>query len=144
MGNISTIKVTVLSAIGVTGAFISTLLGGWDTALATLVIFMAIDFAAGIVVAGVFRKSGKSEKGSLDSRASAKGLCKKGMMLLIVLIAVRLDILIGTGYIREAAIIAFVVNELLSIIENAGLMGVPIPSVITKAIDILQDKSEGV
>ena len=140
MENISTIKVTALSAIGVTGAFISTLFGGWDAALTTLVIFMGIDYLAGLLVAAVFHKSGKSEKGTLDSRASWKGLCKKGMMLLIVLIAVRLDLMIGTNYIRDAVIIAFVVNELISIIENAGLMGVPIPSVITKAIDVLQDK----
>lgn len=143
MENISAIKVTVLSVIGVSGAFISTLFGGWDSALTTLVIFMGIDYIAGLVVAGVFHKSGKSEKGKLSSLASWKGLCKKGMMLLIVLIAVRLDMLIGTNYIRDAVIIAFVVNELISIIENAGLMGVPIPAVITKAIDVLQEKKGG-
>jgi toxin secretion/phage lysis holin len=140
MENVSIYKAAVLSTVGVAGAFISTLFGGWDSALTTLVIFMGADYLAGLVVAAVFHKSGKSEKGTLDSRASWKGLCKKGMMLLIVLIAVRLDLLIGSNYIRDAVIIAFVVNELISIIENAGLMGVPIPSVITKAIDVLQDK----
>jgi toxin secretion/phage lysis holin len=136
-------KFSFLSILGAIGAYISTLFGGWDAALTTLVIFMAVDYVAGLVVAGVFKKSGKSENGMLDSRAGWKGLCKKGMTLLIVLIAVRLDLMIGTHYIRDAVIIAFVANEAISIIENAGLMGVPIPGIITKAIDTLQNKDGG-
>ena len=64
------------------------------------------------------------------------------MTLLIVLIACRLDVMLGVNYIRDAVVIAFVVNETLSIIENAGLMGVPIPSAITKAIEMLREKSD--
>ena len=86
------------------------------------------------IVAGVFHKSGKSETGRLESGASWKGLIRKGMILLIVLIACRLDMLLGTTYIRDAVIIAFCANELLSITENAGLMGVPIPKAITKPV----------
>ena len=63
------------------------------------------------------------------------------MTLLIVLIACRLDVMLGVNYIRDAVVIAFVVNEMLSIVENAGLMGVPIPAAITKAIEMLRDKS---
>ena len=111
--------------------------------MTTLVIFMGIDYIAGLVVAGVFHKSGKSANGALDSHAGWKGICKKGMALLIVLIAVRLDMTIGTQYIKDAVVIAFIANEVISIIENAGLMGVPIPAVITKAIDLLKSKSEG-
>lgn len=136
-------KLSFLSIMGVIGAFISTLFGGWDAALTTLVIFMAIDYVAGLVVAGVFHKSGKSTNGALDSHAGWKGICKKGMALLIVLIAVRLDLTIGTQYIKDAVVIAFIANEVISIIENAGLMGVPIPAVIVKAIDLLKSKSEG-
>lgn len=131
-----------LTTVGVIGSFIAGLFGGWDTALATLVLFMAIDYITGIVVAGVFHNSPKTETGALKSNTGFKGLCKKGMMLLFVLIAVRLDITIGTNYIRDCVCIAFITNELLSIIENAGLMGVPIPAVITKAIDVLKDKSD--
>ena len=62
----------------------------------------------------------------LESRAGWKGLCRKGMTLLFVLIAVRLDLLMGTNYLRDAVCIAFIANEALSILENAGLMGMPL------------------
>jgi toxin secretion/phage lysis holin len=127
---------------GLIGSLIASLFGGWDTGLITLVIFMTADYFSGLVVAGVFHNSNKTDTGALESKAGWKGLCKKGMTLLFVLIAYRLDLVIGTSYIRDAVIIAFITNELISIVENAGLMGLPMPSVITKAIDILQKKSE--
>ena len=142
MENASTTKVWLLGLLGAVGAFISTLFGGWDAALTTLLIFMAIDYLSGIVVAGVFKKSGKSETGALESRAGLKGICKKGMMLLVVLVAVRLDMMSGTNFLRDAVIIAFVANEALSIMENAGLMGVKWPPVISNAIDVLKKKGE--
>jgi toxin secretion/phage lysis holin len=138
MDNVSTAKVGALSIMGAIGAFISALFGGWDMALTTLVIFMAIDYITGLIVAGVFHKSGKSENGSLESRAGWKGLCRKGMTLLIVLVAVRLELAIGSAFIKDAVVIGYIANETISIIENAGLMGLPIPSVIQKAIDVLQ------
>ena len=69
-------------------------------------------------------------------------MCRKGMMLLIVLVAVRLDLLMGTDYLRDAVCITFVANEALSIIENAGLMGVPLPEMLRNAIDILGKSAE--
>lgn len=60
------------------------------------------------------------------------------MTLVFVLVAYRLDLVIGTNYIRDAVIIAFIANETISLVENAGLMGLPLPEVISKAIDILQ------
>lgn len=130
------------SIIGVTGGFISALFGGWSSALTTLIIFMAIDYITGIIVAGVFKKSKKTETGALESYTGWKGLCRKGVSLLIVLIACRLDITLGSSFIRDAVIIAFIANETISIIENAGLMGIPIPSIITKAIDCLEEDSK--
>ena len=88
------------------------------------------------------KKSNKTKNGALESGAGWKGLCRKGMSLVIVLIAVRLDITIGTNYIRDTVCIAFIANETISIVENAGLMGVPIPTVITKAIEVLKNKTE--
>lgn len=134
-------KLKICATIGALGGAIAALLGGWSTSLATLVVFMIIDYISGIIVAGVFHKSKKTETGSLKSVAGAKGLCKKGMILLCVLIAYRLDLATGVNYIREAVIIGFMANELISIAENAGLMGVPMPAAITKAIDVLQEKS---
>ena len=136
------IKVIVLTATGMIGSAISGFFGGWTSAMTTLIIFMAIDYVTGLVVAGVFKKSGKSESGGLESRAGWKGLCRKGMVLLILLVACRLDLAIGTAYIKDAVCIAFVANETISIVENAGLMGVPIPAIIVKAIDILKKKGD--
>ncbi|HIU75855.1 MAG TPA: phage holin family protein [Candidatus Pelethocola excrementipullorum] len=131
------IKDTICTAAGIVGSVVAGLFGGWDSALQTLIIFMAIDYISGLILAGVFRKSCKTESGTLESKAGWKGLCKKCMTLLFVLIAARLDIAIGTKYIRDAVCIGFMANELISIVENAGLMGLPLPVVITKAIDIL-------
>lgn len=135
-------KEGLCTMIGMVGSFITSLFGGFDSALVTLLIFMTLDYISGIIVAGVFKKSQKTANGALESGAGWKGLCRKGMTLVIVLIAVRLDIVIGTTYIRDAVCIAFIANETISIVENAGLMGVPIPAAITKAIEVLKDKTD--
>ncbi|NSE53663.1 phage holin family protein [Coprococcus eutactus] len=135
-------KQFICTFIGMVGSAIASIFGGWDTGLVSLLIFMALDYVSGLVVAGVFHKSNKTDTGSLESKAGWKGLCRKCMTLVFVLVAYRLDLVIGTNYIRDAVIIAFIANELISLVENAGLMGVPLPAVITKAIDILQKKSE--
>lgn len=136
-------KTGICTAVGVAGGFIASLFGGWDAALTTLLIFMGVDYVTGLVVAGVFHKSQKSADGALESRAGWKGLCRKGATLLVVLVACRLDMVTGSNFIRDATIIAFIANETISIIENAGLMGVPIPAIVVKAIDILKQKAEG-
>ena len=134
------LKNILCTAIGIVGTSVSQLFGGWSAALTTLIIFMGIDYISGVIVAGVFHKSTKSNTGGLNSLIGWKGLFRKGVTLAIVLVAYRLDLLIGTNYIRDAVIIAFCSNELISIIENAGLMGIPIPTPITKAIEVLKEK----
>lgn len=134
---------TVLSGIiGLIGGVFTTLFGGWTAGMTTLVLFMAIDYISGLIVAGVFKKSTKSETGALESKAGWKGLARKCMTLLFVLIAYRLDLMLSTNYIRDAVVIGFCVNELMSIIENAGLMGLPLPSPIKKALEVLRNKAE--
>ena len=137
-------KEVILGVIGAVGGFIVSLYGGWNSALTTLIIFMAIDYITGLMVAGIFKKSDKTETGALESKAGFKGLCRKGVILLIVLVACRLDLLIGQGssMVRDSCVIAFSINETISIIENAGIMGIPIPSVIMKSIDVLKSKEE--
>jgi len=132
------------SLVGAVGGFVAMAFGGWSEALITLIVFMAVDYVTGLAVAGIFKKSKKSENGALESRAGFKGLCRKGVALLIVLVAVRLDIIMHTTYIKDAVIIAFVANESISIIENAGLMGIPVPGIIARAIDVLRNDSEKV
>ena len=132
-------KETFCLIAGVLGGFIAALLGGWDSALATLVVFMGIDFVPRLVNA-VMGKSKHSRSGALNSKAGWIGLAKKFCILLMVAVGVRIDILLGTTYIRDTVCISFCLNELLSIIENATLMGIPFPPVIKKAIDVLQTK----
>lgn len=129
--------------IGAVGAWIAALFGGFDAALITLLLFMAADYITGLLVAGVFHRSPKTETGTLESRAGFKGLMRKGGMLLVVLVACRLDLLLGSAFLRDAAVIAFAANETISIIENLALMGVPVPKVLTEAIEILKKKSDG-
>lgn len=135
-------KTSICTGIGIVGGFIASQFGGWDAALTTLIIFMCVDYISGLIVAGVFHASKKSETGALESRAGWKGLIRKCFTLLFVLVAYRLDLAIGVEYIRDTVIIGFMANELISIVENAGLMGIPLPPAITKAIDILTKKQE--
>lgn len=135
-------KEKLCAIIGVIGSGISAVFGGWNAGLTTLLIFMGIDYITGLIIAGVFHRSGKTESGALESHAGWKGLCKKGVTLLIVLVACRLDMIMGSNFIRDTVSIAFIANETISIIENAGLMGIPIPAVIIQAIEVLKKKSE--
>lgn len=97
--------------VGLLGGAVAALFGGWDTALQTLVILMAIDYITGLVVAGVFHTSPKTKTGTLESRAGWKGLCRKGVSLLVVLVACRLDAIIGSSFIRDATVIAFIFDH---------------------------------
>ena len=133
-------KEEISTVAGIVGGFFAMLLGGWDSAMITLVIFMAIDFTTGFIAA-MLGRSKHSWTGRLSSKAGWYGLAKKFCTLLIIVVAVRIDLLIGTTYIRDATCIGFCVNELLSIVENTSLMGVPYPDAIKKAIDVLQKKA---
>lgn len=136
-------KSVFLTVTGAVGSFIAAALGGWDAAVITLIVFMCIDFITGWMVAVVFKKSHKTETGSYSSAIGLKGLCKKVMILLLVVVANMLDQQIGASYVRDGVCVAFMLNEAMSIIENAGLMGVPIPKVIINVLDILHSKQEG-
>jgi toxin secretion/phage lysis holin len=136
------LKLGILSFLGVVGSIIISFLGGWDMALQTLIIFMAADWITGLIVAFVFKKSNKTDSGGANSSVGFIGLVKKCMILLLVLIAYRLDLIVGSAFIRDGVIIAYIANEILSIIENFGLMGLPIPDVISKGIDMLKSKND--
>lgn len=136
-------KNLLCTVAGAIGSFIAYLFGGWDSVMLALMVFMILDLITGVIVALVFHKSPKTKTGTAESRTLFKGLCRKFVVLFFVLIGHELDVLLGVDYIRTAVCIAFIVNELLSITENAGLMGVPIPNIITKGIEILKQRSEG-
>ncbi len=136
------IKDIVTAGVGALGGFMSWLYGGFGDAMLVLTVFMALDYVTGLIVAGVFHKSSKTETGALESKAGWKGLCRKGMTLGIVMMAALLDRVMGTSYIRDAVIIGFIFNESLSILENAGLMGVSYPQALKNALDLLNRKGE--
>lgn len=135
-------KQTICTVTGITGSVIAGFFGGWTSGMTTLLICMIVDYITGLIVAGVFGQSPKSKTGALESKAGWKGLCRKCMTMLFVLVAYRLDLALGTAYIRDAVVIGFICNEVISIIENAGIMGLPVPKQISKAIELLKNKEE--
>ena len=122
----------------ITGTLATTLvycLGGWDIAIQSLLVFIVIDYATGICKA-IYNKK-------LNSSVGAKGIIKKVGYLLIVAISVILDKIAGnTGAIRTLVIYFFVANEGLSIIENWGGMGLPLPKKLTETLEQLKQKEE--
>lgn len=133
-------KETICTTLGVVGGWIAWAFGGWDAAMAALLVCIAVDYISGSIVALVFQKSTKSETGAYNSAYGLQGLCKKGLMLLFVLVAVQIDRLLGADYVRDAVCIGFCSNEILSIVENLGLAGVPMPQAVIKALEQLQKK----
>lgn len=131
-------KEWICTIVGTVGGVIAGLFGGWDTALATLLIFMAVDYVTGLIVAA----AGKSPKGKLSSKIGWRGLAKKCVVLLLVLVAAQLDVVLGIDYVRAGVCVAFLCNEVISILENAGLMGVPLPAALKNAVELLQKKDK--
>ncbi|MBC5736058.1 phage holin family protein [Lawsonibacter sp. NSJ-52] len=131
----------VLVTLAAIGSVLANLFGGWDVTLQVLIGCMAVDYATGWVVAAVFKKSPKSEGGALESRAGFKGLVRKVGILALVLVAVWLDKLLGAAYVRVAVCLFFIANEGLSILENLGLMGVPLPPFLKNMLEAMKEKS---
>jgi len=131
-------KAAFFTIAGTAGGIIAQLIGGYDQLLRALIVFMAVDFITGWLAAAVFKSSKKSETGRLSSAAGFRGLIKKGCILLMIVVAVHLDALLGTGSLtRNATIIAFSLNELLSILENMDCMGIKLPEALTSALELL-------
>ena len=133
-------KESICTVLGMVGAAIAGAFGGWDAALTALTVCMAADYLSGTIVALVFHNSNKTETGAYNSSYGLKGLCRKGLMLLFVVVAVQVDALMGADYVRDAVCIGFCSNEVLSIVENLGLAGVPMPDAVVKALEQLQKK----
>ena len=136
------IKESLCTSVGIVGSMIISLLGGWDVPMQALIICMIIDYLSGLAVAGIFHKSKKSENGALNSRSGLKGLCMKCMILFIIVAIIQVGKVLNVDWLRNATIIGFISNEFISIVENAGLMGMRLPKPVYKAIDILNDKEK--
>ena len=133
-------KESICTTLGVLGAGIAWAFGGWDAAMAALLVCSSVDYLSGSIVALVFHKSSKTETGAYNSAYGIKGLFKKCLMLLFVLVAVQVDRLLGADYVRDAVCIGFCSNEILSIVENLGLAGIPMPNAVTQALEQLHKK----
>lgn len=136
------IKNLILIAFASLGSIVTSLLGGWDSFLKALVMFMIIDYITGIAVAFVFHKSTKTKAGGASSKECFKGIVKKICIIFLVGVAVAVDNISGTHYLRSATIFFFLGNEGMSILENIGLMGVPYPAFIKKALEVIKDKGD--
>ena len=136
------IKNGILAGFSVIGSFAANSLGGWDASLQVLIALMVTDYITGVLVAAVWHKSSKSSSGTLNSVAGFKGILKKCAILLLVWIGVLLDQALGSAYARTAVVLFFVGNEGISLLENLGLMGVPFPAFLRRALEALRDQGD--
>lgn len=120
----------------VTGAVVGYLFGGWDVLLQILLVFVCIDYVSGLLAAGV--------EGKLSSKVGFKGIAKKVMIFALVAVAHMIDKVLGESHIfRDSVIFFYLGNELLSILENSGRVGLPVPDQIKSAVQVLKGKGEG-
>ncbi|MDO5400863.1 MAG: phage holin family protein [Eubacteriales bacterium] len=133
-------KEHICAGLGMVGGAVAAFFGGWDAAFGALLTCMGVDFLSGSLVALVFHKSKKTGSGAYNSAYGLKGLCRKGLMLLLVLVGVQTDALLGVDYTRNAVCLGLCANEILSIVENLGLAGIPMPRAIVRALEQLQEK----
>lgn len=134
--------ILALAAIGSIGSgILAALFGGWSQPMAVLLVMIGLDYITGLIVAFT-GNSPHTTNGGLSSAVGMKGLLRKFVLIVVVAAAYQIDKLIGTSYIRDGTAIAFICNEALSLIENAGLMGIPIPNIILRGIEVLKGKAD--
>lgn len=125
---------TLTKTVSILQALLEYAVGGWTILLQVLVIFVLADWVSGWLAAWM--------NGELQSRIIHEGMIRKVMIFMLVWIAHLIDGILGDGhYIRDAVIFFYLATELLSIIENVGRMGLPMPGVLMNAVKIFQSKS---
>lgn len=139
---VSSLFSTGTVAVGSALTALCSLFGGFDIPLQILLIFSVCDIIAAVLLAVIFKRSPKTEKGGLSSSVFREGVARKFGMFILVVIAYEIEVLIGVPYIRTFVISSFIVSEGISIIETIGLMGVPIPKALTETIEILKQKND--
>ena len=115
--------------------------GPWTPNLGIVLVMMGLDMGMGLIVALFFKNSPKTQNGAASSDAMLKGIMKKFGMIFVIAAAHQIDAAIGVNYIMIATIYGFIANEALSIVENAGLMGIVKSDVLMNAIEVLKNKS---
>ena len=133
----------VLSVVAAAAGFVAGLFGEWTVAMTVLVVLMVVDYITGCLC-GFFGKSGKTESGRWLSSAAFKGLLHKGLIMLVILVAAQLDLVVaaGTSTFKTMAVFYYISCEGLSVVENIGLLGLPLPPFLKNALEVLKSKNE--
>ena len=135
----------VIEYIAALGGLVVGMFGGWTPGSRVLVILMAVDYFTGLACA-LTGHSAKTETGHFWSKVAFLGLLKKGVIMLVILVAAQLDQVMGGSegvtLFRSAAEFFYIASEGLSVVENAGLLGVPVPKGIRQALEVLRDKND--
>lgn len=139
------IKNIIEIIISAFGTMLINIIGKPTDELMILLLLMIIDLITGTLVSAIWHKSSKTKSGKLSSRAMFKGIVKKLLTLVVVVIAYQLDILLNIDMIRYIVIITLIIEEILSIIETITLTGFKVPTIISKSLDILERRiSDGI
>ncbi|USG67461.1 holin family protein [Brevibacillus ruminantium] len=126
----------VKTILALSGASVTYLFGGWSTLLGVLLAFVILDYLSGMVAAGI--------EGKLRSGVGYEGIARKVFIFAMVAIANLIDAALGDQhFMRDVTIFFYLANELLSIIENAGRIGLPVPKALQLAVEMLREKGEG-
>lgn len=128
----------VKAACAVGGALIGWLSGMWSEMCTLLAACMLIDYITGLIVAAC-GKSPKTAAGGVSSAVGFRGLAKKAVILLVVLLAWLLDQATGNAVFQSAAVCYYIANEGISILENAVLLGVPVPEALRNALEVMRE-----
>jgi len=130
-----------IKALATIGGAIAGVFGEWGMLMTILASAMVLDYISGVLVAA-FGKSLKTEGGHLDSKVGFVGLAKKALIIMIVLLATLLDKALGTDAMvfQTATVCYYIANEGISVVENAGLMGLPVPDAVKRALEQMKEK----
>lgn len=122
--------------VAILATFFTYLFGSWDLALQVLIVFMILDYGTGVLYAYLTDQ--------LNSEVGFKGLVKKCMILVVLIIGVMLDRIVGNGtwVFRTLVAYFYIANEGISLLENVGNIGIPIPNKIRNALEQLNKDDE--
>ena len=140
-------KEKILQALAAAAGAVVSFFSGMPPLVWILLAVMSLDYLTGIIC-GILGKSTKTEHGGLSSSTAFTGLMKKVLILIVVMVAALVDhaVQMGAGIefaaVTGATCLWFIASEGMSIIENAATMGVKVPGVLLKALEIMHDNGD--
>lgn len=121
--------------VAIGGSLVTYLFGGWSALIQILLAFVVIDYITGVLAAGV--------RGEISSSVGGRGIARKVLIFVLVACGHLVDMALGIAdVIRDAVIYFYIANELFSILENAGEIGLPVPDILKNAIERLKGKEQ--